>query len=204
MPQWRAVSDGSYGPVDLIVFDLDPGAPATIVECCVVAGWLRAELEGRGLVAFPKTSGSKGLQLYARLDPPWPWEQAHAEAREIARLMERQHPDRVLSNMRRDLRRDKVLIDWSQNHAAKTTIAPYSLRALPAAERLDAVDLGRSATGRRRGGGERLRFLAPQVLERIESLGDLFAPLTGAKPPAAEPSPAGTPRGPGQKPRKQA
>ena len=80
VPQWRSVSDGSYGPVDLIVFDLDPGAPASIVECCVVAGWLRAELESRGLVAFPKTSGSKGLQLYARLDPPWPWERAHGEA----------------------------------------------------------------------------------------------------------------------------
>jgi bifunctional non-homologous end joining protein LigD len=96
VPQWRSDSDGSYGLVDLIVFDLDPGAPATIVECCVVAGWLRAELAHRGLVAFPKTSGSKGLQLYARLDPPWRWEQAHGEARELAQLMEREHPTRVL------------------------------------------------------------------------------------------------------------
>jgi bifunctional non-homologous end joining protein LigD len=202
VPQWRAVPDGSYGPADLIVFDLDPGAPATIAQCCVVAGWLRSELAGRGLVALPKTSGSKGLQLYARLDPPWPWEQAHAEAREIARLMEREHPERVLSNMRRDLRRDKVLIDWSQNHAAKTTVAPYSLRALPVPSvstplTWDEVQQGAD------GAGERLRFLAPQVLERIESVGDLFAPLTGAKPPAAEPPPASTPRVPGQKPKKQ-
>src|SRR5208283_2465477 len=65
VPQWRAVSDGIYGLVDLIVFDLDPGAPATVVECCQVALLLRDELAGRGLVAFPKTSGSKGLQLYA-------------------------------------------------------------------------------------------------------------------------------------------
>jgi bifunctional non-homologous end joining protein LigD len=178
VPQWRSVSDGAYGPVDLIVFDLDPGSPATIVECCVVAGWLRSELRSRGLVAFPKTSGSKGLQLYARLDPPWPWEQAHEEAREIARLIEREHPNQVLSNMRRDLRQGKVLIDWSQNHAAKTTIAPYSLRALPVPSvstplTWDEVQQGAD------GGGDRLRFLAPEVLERIESVGDLMAPLTG-------------------------
>ena len=202
VPQWRAVSDGTYGPVDLIVFDLDPGPPATIEECCVVAAWLRAELEIRGLAAFPKTSGSKGLQLYARLDPPRPWEQAHAEAREIARLMEREHPDRVLSNMRRDLRQNKVLIDWSQNHAAKTTIAPYSLRALPVPSvstplTWDEVQQGAD------GGGERLRFLAPQVLERVESVGDLLAPLTGAKPAAAQLLRGGRAGRPGQKSKKQ-
>ena len=130
VPMWRSVTDGSYGPVDLMVFDLDPGAPATVVECCAVASWLRSELEDRGLVGYPKTSGSKGMQIYARLDPPSPWEQVHATARDIARKMEREHPGEVVSNMRRDLRQGKVLIDWSQNHAAKTTIAPYSLRAL--------------------------------------------------------------------------
>lgn len=185
VPQWRSVSDGSYGPVDLIVFDLDPGAPASIVECCVVAGWLRAELESRGLLALAKTSGSKGLQLYARLDPPWPWERAHGEAREIAQLMERQHPAEVLSNMRRDLRAGKVLIDWSQNHGAKTTIAPYSLRALPAPTVSTPVTWPEVELGAEGGGGEQLRFLASDVLERAESLGDLFAPLTPAAPGAS-------------------
>ena len=178
VPQWRSVSDGTYGPVDLIVFDLDPGAPATIVECCAVAGWLRVELESRGLVALPKTSGSKGLQLYARLDPPRPWEQAHGQAREIAQLMEREHPGHVLSNMRRDLRQGKVLIDWSQNHAAKTTIAPYSLRALAVPTVSTPLTWDEVQQGAE-GGGDRLAFLAPEVLERVESVGDLFAPLTG-------------------------
>jgi len=179
VPQWRSVADGVYGPVDLMVFDLDPGAPATIVECCTVAGWLRVELESRGLVAYPKTSGSKGLQLYARLDPPWPWEEAHAAAHEIARQMEREHPGEVLSNMRRDLRQGKVLIDWSQNHAAKTTIAPYSLRALalPSVSTPLTWEEVQEGAG---GGGDGLRFVAGDVLERIQSVGDLFAPLTGA------------------------
>jgi len=177
VPMWRSVSDGAYGQVDLMVFDLDPGSPATVVECCVVALWLRDELEGRGLEAYPKTSGSKGLQLYARLDPPRPWEEAHAGAHEIARKMEREHPAQVLSNMRRDLREGKVLIDWSQNHAAKTTIAPYSLRAqaLPSVSTPLSWDEVRVAAG---GGGEGLRFVAGDVLERVASLGDLFAPLT--------------------------
>ena len=190
VPQWRSVSDGEYGPVDLIVFDLDPGTPATIVECCVVAGWLRTELASRGLEAFAKTSGSKGMQLYARLDPPWPWEDSHRAALEIAQLIEREHPRQVLSNMRRDLRKGKVLIDWSQNHVAKTTIAPYSLRALPLPTvstplTWDEVQMGAE------GGGDKLRFLASDVLERVDKLGDLLAPLVG---PAAD-APSKTRRG---------
>jgi bifunctional non-homologous end joining protein LigD len=197
VPQWRSPGDGSYGPVDLIVFDLDPGAPATIVECCTVALWLRSELESRGLAAYPKTSGSKGMQLYARLDPPWPWEESHSAAHEIARAMEREHPAEVLSNMRKDLRKGKVLIDWSQNHAAKTTIAPYSLRAQPVpsvSTPLTWEEVERGAEG----GGEELRFVAGDVLERIESLGDLFAPLTpeAAPPPPAKPTPGRPPAKP--------
>jgi bifunctional non-homologous end joining protein LigD len=186
VPQWRSVEDGAYGLVDLMVFDLDPGAPATVVECCAVAGWLREELRGRDLAAYPKTSGSKGLQLYDRLDPPWPWEEAHSAAHDIARQMEREHPAEVLSNMRRDLRKGKVLIDWSQNHGAKTTIAPYSLRALAFPTVSTPVTWEEVEAGER-GGGEGLRFVAGDVLERIESLGDLFAPLSEA-PPAPRPA----------------
>ncbi len=187
VPMWRSVTDGSYGPVDLMVFDLDPGAPATVVECCAVASWLRVELEGRGLVGYPKTSGSKGLQIYARLDPPSPWEQVHAAARDIARQMEREHPGEVLSNMRRDLRQGKVLIDWSQNHAAKTTIAPYSLRALafPTVSTPQTWDEVRSCADD--GDGERLRFLAGDVLERVKSVGDLFEPLSSTSARSASP-----------------
>ena len=144
-------------------------------------------LAGRGLVAFPKTSGSKGLQLYARLDPPWPWEEAHRTAREIAQLSSASIPGEVLSNMRRDLRAGKVLIDWSQNHAAKTTIAPYSLRALPVPSVSTPVSWDEVEQGAE-GGGEGLRFLAPQVLERVEALGDLFAPLTAPAPPDGKPA----------------
>jgi bifunctional non-homologous end joining protein LigD len=198
VPQWRSVEDGAYGPVDLIVFDLDPGAPTTVVECCAVALWLRTELEARGLVAFPKTSGSKGLQLYARLDPPWRWEQTHGLAREMAQIIERQHPGEVISNMRRDLRAGKVLIDWSQNHAAKTTIAPYSLRALPLPSVSTPITWQEVQAGAD-GGGEALRFLAPEVLERIESLGDLLAPLDGPGDTPGGPSRTGRTRAPGSK-----
>jgi len=177
VPMWRSVVDGAYGPVDLMVFDLDPGAPATVVECCAVASWLRDELEDRDLVGYPKTSGSKGLQLYARLDPPLPWQQVHATAHDIARKMEREHPGEVVSNMRRDLRQGKVLIDWSQNHAAKTTIAPYSLRALAFPSVSTPLSWDEVQSCADDGDGERLRFLAGDVLERVESVGDLFAPL---------------------------
>ena len=123
----------------------------------------------RGLEAYPKTSGSKGMQLYTWLDPPRPWEEAHGEAHEIARKMEREHPGEVLSNMRRDLRQGKVLIDWSQNHAAKTTIAPYSLRALPMPSVSTPLSWDEVRVGAAGGGGERLRFVAGDVLERVES-----------------------------------
>jgi bifunctional non-homologous end joining protein LigD len=194
VPQWRSVADGAYGPVDLIVYDLDPGAPATIVECCVVALWLRVELESRGLATLPKTSGLKGMQLYARLEPPWPWERAHATARDIAQLMEREHPGQALSNMRRDLRPGKVLIDWSQNHAAKTTIAPYSLRAFPQPTVSTPLTWEEVAEGAK-GGGDRLRFLAGEVLERVKSVGDLFAPLTGPAAATSRPARRSRPKG---------
>ena len=193
--------DGAYGPVDLIVFDLDPGAPATIVECCAVAGGSATSSRIAASSPVAKTSGSKGLQLYARLDPPWPWEQAHAEAREIAQIMEREHPAEVLSNMRQDLREGKVLIDWSQNHAAKTTIAPYSLRALPVPSVSTPITWDEVQQGAD-GGGATLRFLAPQVLERVEPTGRSLRPpdryRSRRSPPRA--AVAKAPGGPGRSP----
>lgn len=177
VPLWRTEADGAYGPFDQMVFDLDPGAPADIVDCCEVAGWLRAVLDGEGLVAYPKTSGSKGLQLYVPLVPPRPWADVHAEARRLATLVERAHRDTVVSRMRRDLRAGKVLIDWSQNHPAKTTVAVYSLRARPRPTVSTPVtweEVERCRAARDPGV---LHFEAADVLTRVDELGDLFAPL---------------------------
>jgi bifunctional non-homologous end joining protein LigD len=175
-PLWRSERPGEYGPFDQMVFDLDPGAPASVVECCVVTGWL---LEALGDAGYPtvlaKTSGSKGLQLYVPLDPPRRWEAVRDEARSLARSVERQHGDVVVSNMRRDLRPGKVLIDWSQNHPAKTTVAAYSLRARPQPTVSTPVSLEEVARCADSGDGDALRFLAADVLERVDRLGDLFA-----------------------------
>jgi bifunctional non-homologous end joining protein LigD len=180
VPMWRSREDGQFGKFDLMVFDLDPGPPAGIVECCRVAGWLRQELESRDLVPLPKTSGSKGMQLYVGLDPPWPGEEARSTAQELARRLEQAHPGEVVSNMRRDLRGGKVLIDWSQNHPAKTTVAPYSLRAQPRPTVSTPLTFEEVGACEESGDEEALRFVAGDVLERAERFGDLFAPLTAA------------------------
>jgi len=171
VPQWE-VGDGKDlpKPADLLVFDLDPGDGTTIVECCGVAALLGEELGRDGVVA--KTSGSKGLQLYLRLHPGV--SDSNALAHEVARKLERDHPDAVVSNMKKDLRRGKVLIDWSQNNPIKTTIAVYSLRARPRPtvstpvtwDEIDAC----AASGR----ADDLVFEAADVLARVGELGDLF------------------------------
>lgn len=183
-PLWRSVEPGAYGPFDQMVFDLDPGAPATIVECCQVAAWLLDALDGCGhRTVVAKTSGSKGLQLYVPLDPPRPWEEVRSEAHALARSVERAHAGQVVSNMRKDLRPGKVLIDWSQNHAAKTTVAPYSLRARPRPTVSTPVTLDEVAGCAASGDPDELRFEAGDVLERIGRLGDLFAPAVGGEAP---------------------
>ncbi len=116
----------------MVVFDLDPGAPADIVDCAEVALWIRDALDGLGLRCWPKTSGSKGMQLYLPVNGPGiAHDHASSFANAVAQALERHHGDRVLSNMKRDLRGGKVFIDWSQNSRHKTTVAPYSLRARP-------------------------------------------------------------------------
>lgn len=179
-PLWRSVEAGSYGPFDQMVFDLDPGAPATIVECCAVAIWVVEALTagGHGTVAA-KTSGSKGLQLYVPLDPPRPWEAVRTEAHALARSIEGAHADLVVSTMRRDLRPGKVLIDWSQNHATKTTVAAYSLRGRPRPTVSTPVTVDEVTGCAASGIAEDLRFEASDVLGRVARLGDLFAPAIG-------------------------
>lgn len=168
--QWRV---GAAGP-DMVVFDLDPGPPATIVECCEVALLLRPVLEADHLTAYAKTSGSKGLQLYTRADPFDSSEQTSAYAKELAQRFETSHPDLVVHRMTKSLRPGKVLLDWSQNSAAKTTVTAYSLRArerptVSTPVTWDEVAECRSAAD--------LVFTSDDVLARVDEHGDLFAPL---------------------------
>src|ERR1700749_1480652 len=158
---------------DLLVFDLDPGARATLVDCCRVAEALRPVLADAGLDALPKTSGGKGLQLYARISG-MNAEQASALAKDVAERLERDLPGLVVSRMTRSLRPGKVLIDWSQNNGSKTTIAPYSLRAREHPAVSTPVTWDEVAACRQ---VSDLVFTAPDVLKRVEDPGDLFNPL---------------------------
>lgn len=170
VPQWKVGARGKvYGP-DLLVFDLDPGPPAAIGECCQVAVWLRDELAADGLDAYPKTSGSKGMQVYAPIKPADP-EAPSAYAKALAQRLETREPGLVVSKMLKTLRPGKVLIDWSQNNTAKTTVAPYSVRAR--AEPTVSTPLGWDEVE----AGGLLRFTTADVLERIATHGDLFEPL---------------------------
>jgi bifunctional non-homologous end joining protein LigD len=163
---------GSAEP-DLLVFDLDPGPPATIVECCRVAEALRPALEADGLRPLPKTSGGKGLQLYAPLSGRTA-EQASELALGYAQRFERELPRLVVSRMTKSARPGKVLIDWSQNNGSKTTIAPYSLRARDLPTVSTPVTWDEVAAC---GSVADLTFTAPDVLARVEAHGDLFAAL---------------------------
>ncbi|MDH2445048.1 ATP-dependent DNA ligase [Amnibacterium sp. CER49] len=179
VPQWRFRDDGSPANPDRLVLDLDPGEGAGLAECAEVARLIRPILEGMGLAPLPVTSGSKGIHLYA----PLPGEQTSDEVTEVAhalaRMLEGDHPDLVVSDMKRSIRAGKVLVDWSQNRAAKTTLVPYSLRGTlrPGAaaprtwEELD---------------DEGLRQLTPdEVVERLERDGDLLAALVPERDPLA-------------------
>ncbi|WP_432397633.1 non-homologous end-joining DNA ligase [Pseudarthrobacter sp. L19] len=128
VPQWRVDSGGDPLPPDRLVLDLDPGEGAGLAECVEVATLARAILRDVGLDPVPVTSGSKGIHLYAALDGTQSSDQIADFAHELARALEADHPDLAVSDMKKTLRTGKVLVDWSQNNAAKTTIVPYSLR----------------------------------------------------------------------------
>lgn len=161
-----------------LVFDLDPGAPATAIECCRVALTLRGMFVNLGLQSFVKTSGKKGLQLYLPLnDPDISFAQTKPFAKTVAELLEQAEPELIVSRMTRTARPGRVLIDWSQNDRKKTTVCAYSLRA---AERPTvSTPLGWDEVRAALDGGDpdALRFEAPTVLERIAVHGDLFAPV---------------------------
>ena len=163
------------GPPDHLVFDLDPGEGATIVECSVVARLIDAVVGEMGLESRAKTSGSKGLQLYATLGGRPAWERSRAQARDIATRLEAEHGDLVTSNMRKTLRRGKVLIDWSQNHPSKTTVSAYSVRGRPRPTVSTPVTWSEVRRCEQKGDPALLEFTTDQVLARIKKKGDLFS-----------------------------
>ncbi len=176
VPQWRVDADGERLNPDRLVIDLDPGKPAGLHECAQVSLLLRERLEGLGMDLFPVTSGSKGMQLYARLGGDLSGDQVRDLAQQLAQEMTRKNPDLVLWKMTRTLRPGKVFLDWSQNVAAKTTVCPYSMRGpddpwVAAPRTWEEVEAGAEDPEALR----QLRF--EEVLERLASDGDLLAPL---------------------------
>jgi bifunctional non-homologous end joining protein LigD len=169
-PQWRVNPDGTLHNPDRLVVDLDPGPPAGLDECARVARLVAERLSEDGLrTTYPVTSGSKGMQLYAPLDGRLTAVQVREYAKNIATELAARQPDLVIANMKRDLRPGKVLLDWSQNHPAKTTVTPYSLRGkdLPlvaAPRRWDEVGPGMDQLG------------PDEVVRRLSADGDLLPP----------------------------
>ncbi|SDJ43487.1 bifunctional non-homologous end joining protein LigD [Actinokineospora alba] len=173
VPQWTVGPRGAARRPDRLVFDLDPGAPATIVECAEVALRLRELLVADGLEVVAKTSGSKGMQLYASVTTSSA-ERTSDYAKGLAERLEEELPKLVVSRMAKDLRRRKVFIDWSQNNPKKTTVAPYSLRARPTPTVSTPVTWDEVAACRKPAD---LSFTADEVLDRVDDHGDLFKPL---------------------------
>jgi len=161
----------------VIAFDLDPGAPATIVECSQVGLRVRELFDSLGLESFAKTSGSKGLQVYVPLNTAVGYERTKSFARAVAQALERAEPELVVSRQKKELRKGKVLVDWSQNDRAKTTVAVYSLRCRErpwVSTPLRWEEVEELAAD---GDPESMRFEGPAALERIDAHGDLFAPV---------------------------
>src|SRR5882724_206339 len=165
----------------MVVFDLDPGPPADIVQCCQVGVWLREIFEHFGLQSFPKTSGSKGLQIYVPLNTPTDYDVTKSFAHALARLLESDHRNLVVSDMKKQLRTGKVLVDWSQNDQHKTTIGVYSLRARERQTVSTPVKWEEVEQCLKKKDAKLLVFEADEVLKRVDKLGDLFAPLLKLK-----------------------
>ncbi|GGX84199.1 non-homologous end-joining DNA ligase [Streptomyces anandii] len=175
-PQWLI---GDPGEADRLVFDLDPGPPATVVDCCRVALWLRERLARDGIEAYAKTSGSKGLHLLAAVRGA-SGERTSEYAKGLAVEAEKAMPRLVLHRMTRSLRPGKVFVDWSQNAARKTTAAPYTLRAR--AEPMVSAPVTWEEVAECRTPA-RLEFRAPDIAPRLQDYGDLLAPLLDAERP---------------------
>ena len=160
-----------------IVFDLDPGEPASMVQCCQVGLLVRRVFRQFRMEAFAKTSGSKGLQVYAPLNTAVGYDETKSFAHELAKLLERAYPALVVSDMKKVLRAGKVLVDWSQNDDHKTTVCVYSLRAKEYPTVSTPVTWDEVEDCWRRGQPELLAFTSGQALNRAEEFDDLFAPV---------------------------
>lgn len=186
-PQWQFGRTGARLDPDRLVLDLDPGPGAGLPECAQVARWAREILQGMGLEPYPVTSGSKGIHLYAALgkaqDTRLDSDAVSAVAHELARYLESEHPDLVVSDMSKSLRQGKVLVDWSQNNGSKTTIAPYSLRGL------DRPWVAAPRTWEELEDPDLAQLTPEEVVARIEADGDLLAPLLEGHLSALEPTP---------------
>jgi bifunctional non-homologous end joining protein LigD len=165
----------------MMVFDLDPGPPANIVQCCQVGIWLREIFDHFGLQSFPKTSGSKGLQVYVPLNTPTKYESTKTFAHALAQLLEHEHREMVVSDMKKSIRTGKVFVDWSQNDEHKTTIAVYSLRARERPTVSTPVAWEEVERTLKKRDPNLLVFEAKQTVARVEKLGDLFAPVLELK-----------------------
>src|SRR5216110_1600626 len=165
----------------MMVFDLDPGAPADIVQCCQVGLWLRNLLTKMKLKAFAKTSGSKGLQVYVPLNTSATFDQTKDLSRALAQHLEGEHGNLVTSNMSKALRKGKVFVDWSQNDEHKTTICAYSLRAKGEPTVSTPVTWDEVTNCLKKKDPKLLVFPSHHVLKRVEKLGDLFDPVEGVK-----------------------
>lgn len=165
----------------VIAFDLDPGPPANIVQCCQVGLWVRDIFAGFGMEAFAKTSGSKGLQVYVPLNTPVTYDQTKPFARAIARLLEERYPDRVVSDMKKSLRPNKVFVDWSQNDDYKTTVCVYSLRAKERPTVSTPVTWSEVEKCLKKEDPEQMVFVSDEVVKRVDKMGDLFEPVLKLK-----------------------
>ena len=164
-----------------MVFDLDPGPPANIIQCCQVGFWLREIFDRFGLQSFPKTSGSKGLQIYVPLNTKTSYDETKPFAHALARLLENEHRALVVSDMKKAIRTNKVFVDWSQNDEHKTTISVYSLRARERPTVSTPVSWAEVEAAYKKKDAGLLVFDSKQVLERVEKFGDLLAPLLSLK-----------------------
>jgi len=165
----------------MMVLDLDPGPPANIVQCCQVAVWLHEIFEHLGLEIFAKTSGSKGMQLYVPLNTPTTYDKTKLFSHALAQLLEQEHPELVVSDMKKSLRTGKVLVDWSQNDEHKTTIAVYSLRAREHPTASTPISWDEVERALKKKDASLLVFEASQTVARFEKKGDLFEPLLELK-----------------------
>jgi bifunctional non-homologous end joining protein LigD len=182
-PMWRTGPKGPKEqprPPDLLVFDLDPGQPATITQCCQVALRLRDRASKDKIELVPKTSGSKGLQLYGSVGAKrWPAERTSEYAHALAEELEQSDPGLAVSRMAKSERSGKVFIDWSQNSMAKTTVSPYSLRALERPTVSTPLTWDEVQSGADNGGDALLGLSPEDVLDRVATMGDLFRSMAG-------------------------